>query len=492
MITQANTVPSAPSDNRTMAIIWTVVIAIASVMMVHIKGELVLADPDSQWHVAVGRLMWETGAMPRVDTMSHTYAGQPWIAKEWLSQAILFGVFALAGWPGLLVFSGLCLAACLALIAWRMFKGCPPFITLLILWVAINSLLGIVTARPHVIALPVVALFTIMLLDATERDQSPPWLALPVMTLWANLHAAFTLGFVIAAFLALDALLRAAPERRAKLLLLWAAFGAGLIAAACIHPYGAQSILINIDMARGNESVPLITEWNRHGILDATWFRIVIPAFLVATLAFAGRTNLARLGLGVFFVYLTWRHQRFLMMLAIVAPLITRDSVTAALHALAARLKLFQGLDPLRDPKWRLPATAGCLAGLMALPYLPDGYEPPGNSAPVAAFSATSAEIRALPVYNSYNFGGFLLLNRVPSFIDGRTDQLFTDNFMARLFAYMEAKDQKAFLAFIEGRGARWAIVQKGHKDAELMETAPGWRETYRDKNALVYVRTGG
>jgi hypothetical protein len=483
---------TASPEDRRMALLWTVVVALAAVMMVFVKGELVLADPDTQWHVAVGRLMWETGAMPRVDTMSHTYAGQPWIAKEWLSQAILFAVYAAAGWPGLLAFSGLCLAACLAIIAWRMFKGCPPFITMLILWVVINSLLGIVTARPHVIALPVVALFTVMLLDASERDQTPPWLALPVMVLWANLHAAFTLGFIIAAFIALDALLRAAPERRLRLSMLWAVFGFGLIVAACIHPYGAQSILINIDMARGNESVPLITEWYRHGLFDATWFRIWVPALLVATLAFAGRTGLARLGLGVFLVYLTWRHQRFLMMLAIVAPMITRESVTAALQGIAARLKLFQGLDPLRDAKWRMPAAIGCMAGLMALPYLPDATTPPGTSAPEAALRATPPEVRAQPVYNSYNFGGFLVMHRVPSFIDGRTDQLFTDNFMARLFAYMETKDQKGFLAFIEGRGARWAIVQKGHKDAELMENAPGWRETYQDEHAKVFVKSGG
>jgi hypothetical protein len=486
------TAPALPSSEDTRAALaWAAIAALAAMIMVFLKGPLVLGDPDTQWHIAAGRLMWETGQMPRVDTMSHTYAGQPWIAKEWLGQVLIFGVHAVAGWPGLLVFSAICVAACVAIIARRLLEACPPFLALMVLWVSINSLLGITTTRPHVIALPVMALFTVMLLNAAERDQSPPWLALPVMTLWANIHAAFTLGFVVAAFLALDALLRAAPERRLRLALLWGAFGVGLVAAACVHPYGPQSILINIDMAKGNESIPLITEWYRHEIFGVTWFRIVIPALLVASLAFAGWRNLSRLALGVFMVYLTWRHQRFIMLLAVVAPMITRDAFVAAVRSLAARRNLFQGLDPLRDPSWRAPAAIGCLAAFAALPFVAEKAEPPGMSAPVEALRSVPPDVRATPVYNSYNFGGFLVMQGVPTFIDGRTDQLFTNDFMARMFRYIEAGDRASFMAFVEGRGARWALVQTNQKELPFFESSPDWRETYADEHAKVFVRAG-
>jgi hypothetical protein len=385
----------SPADSRAMAAAWTAVIMAALGLLMFVRGDIALVDPDTQWHIAAGRLMWETGAMPRVDTMSHTYAGQPWIAKEWLSQVILFGAWALGGWLGVFALTTLSVAAGAGIVAWRLFRGLAPFAALMVMWVVINSLLGIAVARPHALALPVMALFTLMLLNAAERDQTPPWLALPLITLWANLHAAFTLGFIVAAFLGLDAILRAAPERRLKLVVQWGLFGLGCLAACCVHPYGAQPLLINFQLASGNESVPLINEWNHHEILGPIGYRIIVPALLVATLALRWRANAARLMLGVFAVYLAWKHQRFIMLLAVVAPMISRDAFAAAMRAAADRFGLFQGADPLRDPKWRAPALIGCLAAFLALPFTIDRPKPPEMIAPMAALNTVPPELRA-------------------------------------------------------------------------------------------------
>src|SRR6516225_9618414 len=45
-----------------------------------------LRDPDVYWHVAVGRVIWQTKAFPRFDQLSYTFNGHVWIAKEWLGQ----------------------------------------------------------------------------------------------------------------------------------------------------------------------------------------------------------------------------------------------------------------------------------------------------------------------------------------------------------------------------------------------------------------------
>ena len=50
-------------------------------------GHRLLNDPDSFWHLVIGRWMVEHVAVPRADMFSFTMAGAPWIAKEWLSQA---------------------------------------------------------------------------------------------------------------------------------------------------------------------------------------------------------------------------------------------------------------------------------------------------------------------------------------------------------------------------------------------------------------------
>ncbi len=480
-----------PPDNG-MSTVWALIIALAAALLVAAKGDLVLGDPDTQWHIASGRLIWETGALPRVDTMSHTHAGQPWIAKEWLSQLLLFAAYALGGWPATFLLTAAAVAAAAWIIARRVLASCPPILTMVILWATITGLLLVAYARPHALALPVMALFTVKLLDAAEGDGTPPWIALPILALWANLHAAFMLGFVIAALLGLDALLRAAPERRARLALLWVLFGLGCLIAVCAHPYGAASLLIAIDLARGNESVPLIKEWDRFDVFSVKGPTLLFPAAMIICLAFAGRTAVARLALGLFLIFLAFKHQRFIMTLAVVAPLISAPAFMNELRRLAARLGLFQDLDPLRSVRWRKPAALATFAGLAAMPIAARGLAPPANIAPEAALASVPAEIRAAPLYNSYDFGGFLVMRGVPTFIDGRTDQLFTQDFTARLARYLKAQDRESFMAFVSGYGARWALVQEGRRDADLFAASPEWRETYRDGEARVYVRSGG
>ena len=63
-------------------------------------SQVFLQDPDTHWHIAVGRWIWESHSVPWTDVFSHTFAGADWIAKEWLSQLIFYGAFAAAGWRG--------------------------------------------------------------------------------------------------------------------------------------------------------------------------------------------------------------------------------------------------------------------------------------------------------------------------------------------------------------------------------------------------------
>ena len=92
---------------------------LALVVGLFARPDKLLADPDTQWHVAVGRWIVAHGAVPWTDLFSHTFAGQPWIAKEWASQVVLFAVHAGAGWWGVAVCAVLVLASTLAVLhAW--------------------------------------------------------------------------------------------------------------------------------------------------------------------------------------------------------------------------------------------------------------------------------------------------------------------------------------------------------------------------------------
>src|SRR6266436_6730064 len=64
-----------------------------------VVGDLLLGDPDTYWHIAVGRWILRTGSFPWVDHMSHTFEGHPWIARDWLSEIIFALAYEGGGWP---------------------------------------------------------------------------------------------------------------------------------------------------------------------------------------------------------------------------------------------------------------------------------------------------------------------------------------------------------------------------------------------------------
>ena len=67
------------------------------------------------------------------------------------------------------------------------------------------------------------------------------------MLMWANLHGGFTLGLVLCAAFALEAVLgaRDAAERR-TLFVAWLKFTVAAVVVACLTPYGPNPMLVTL------------------------------------------------------------------------------------------------------------------------------------------------------------------------------------------------------------------------------------------------------
>src|SRR5262249_57754863 len=81
-----------------------------------------------------------------------------------------------------------------------------------------------ILARPHILALPVMVAWISTLIRAVDTRSPPPWLLLPLMTLWANLHGSFTFGLAMIAPIACDALWRAPSSVRLAIVRQWTFF----------------------------------------------------------------------------------------------------------------------------------------------------------------------------------------------------------------------------------------------------------------------------
>ena len=57
--------------------------------------------------------------------------GAPWITFEWLSEIVYAGVYALAGWPGVLVVAAAAIALAFGLLTFFLQRELSPALTLL-------------------------------------------------------------------------------------------------------------------------------------------------------------------------------------------------------------------------------------------------------------------------------------------------------------------------------------------------------------------------
>ena len=293
-------------------------------------SEKLLRDPDTHWHIAVGRWIWESRSVPWTDVFSHTFAGAPWIAKEWLSQLIFHGAFAAAGWRGVAALTAIVIAASFALLfQWlrcRIHATAALVLTLLAFVLAAVSLL----ARPHVLVFPILILWTGGLVEAAVRG-SPPWRLVPLMMLWANLHGSFTIGFALAGILAVEAMLAVPRQQRPAAALRWSVFLAAVVLAACATPYGYRAMWVTATLFGSGEALPYIIEWQP---LRFDWIGILACGMFISLLlglALRPRENLFRIIVVVLFGYMMLRHQRFLCLFALVAPIVAAGPLARAL-----------------------------------------------------------------------------------------------------------------------------------------------------------------
>lgn len=169
-------------------------------------GTLPLSDNSFFTHLATGRLILESGAVPSTDPYSYSAAGAPWTVQSWLPSVVYAGVERLAGLTGLrLLTLGWFLTATGFL--WALTRDARSAI----LRFAIGAAGMVVAAgtwgeRPYMVGLVCLC----VTLFALERKIAP-WLLLPVGWVWANSHGSFPLGLILCAAVVLGTILDARP-----------------------------------------------------------------------------------------------------------------------------------------------------------------------------------------------------------------------------------------------------------------------------------------
>jgi hypothetical protein len=427
-------------------------------------------DADTYWHIAAGGWMLDHHAVLYRDVFSFTFTGRPWDAHEWLSEILIAGAFRLGGWTGLHLLVAAAIGAAAVIVAGYVRGRVDTVPALLSCALGLACTTSGLLARPHVLALPCLALWTLGLLQAREAQRAPSWWLLAVMTVWANLHGSFAFGLALGTALALEAVL----ENRAALPR-WILFLSASAVAAVLTPQGFNGLIFPIRlMAMG--STGQIGEWAPTDLTTAIPFDVALLTLLFAALTRRLPLHLIRAAIVIGLAYMAIRHQRHQMLFGIVVPMV--------IAPLLARRWATTVQD--KSPLLLAPLGAAMIAILVITRVLVPATRGEDRVTPANALASVSTTLRTQPVLSAYDFGGYLIFEGVRPFIDGRTD-MYGDAFMKNYDAVMKP-DRRALSTTLVHWRIAWTILPPGPA-AAMMDRLPGWHRTYSDRFAVVHIR---
>ena len=424
-------------------------------------------DGDTWWHLAAGAWMLDHGHVLTQDVFSFSVAGRAWNAQEWLSEILMISAFRTAGWSGIHLLFGLAFGGSVAVMAWHVRRRTGGMPALVIILVGISCIMGSMLARPHVLALLPLALWTAELLRAREDRRAPGWWLLAVMLVWTNLHGSFAFGLALTCAFLLEAVLE---DRRA--LRDWSLFLMASVVAAAMNPQFLQGLLFPFELLVMG-SLHQIGEWAPTDVTKFAPFPITLFVLVwlgaMRHLTLSWLRTLILLGL----VFLALSHARHQIIFGLVAPML-----------MASGLNFARDQKPL--PSWLMPAGLALMVAMLAARLWIPTTRHDDKVSPMTALAHVPASLRAQPVLNQYGMGGYLIWSGVKVFIDGRTD-LYGDAFMTD-YDLISRPDRKALEGTLAKYHIAWAINAPGAL-TDMLDTMPGWHRGYSDDIAVVHVK---
>jgi hypothetical protein len=455
-----------------------------------------LIDPDIWWHFRTGQWIFSHGQVPVTDPFSSYGLGKPWVAYSWLFEILVYGLFTKLGLMGILVFTvSMSLLIAVALHGAMRRAGLSFIAEVFSVAVALGAMSSLLSPRPWLFSILFFAVELFILFRVRRTDKIAPLLALPpLFVLWANLHIQFIYGLAVLGLFLLEVLLSQLPSvslypgRRSNLslgrasLLLLTCLVATLITPYHFHLY-----------------TPILEYIGQTGV-----FQVVNE---LLPLSFRDFTDWLVIGLAIVAAFvLGWQRAwlpfptLLLLMGTILAFRARRDVWVLVLAALFIISEF--GRFVSNEPSFgftKLRAICVIVALTVAM-YLIGRHRQISEQQlesvvkrlyPVAAVKFINEQNYSGPLYNHFNWGGYLIwtLPRLSVSMDGRTN-LQGDQRIER--SVKTWSGLRGWESDPELMKARLVIGGTDQALINLMRTDSRFKLVYEDAIAVVFVSPDG
>jgi hypothetical protein len=447
-------------------------------------------DGDLWWHIKIGQGILATHHFPTSESYSFTAAGQHWRAYEWLGEVLLALVYRVGGLRGLgllLIVLGSLLA--MALYNYTSMRCGNPKAGFLATALLINLATSF-NLRPQMLAY----LFLILTLIILERfrmgRRGAIWLLPLLMLVWINTHGLWIIGLgTIGAYLAsgllsirlgsIESQCWSVAERRQ----LTAVFLLSLMA-ILITPYGAGLATYPFQMSSSPVGLANISEWQpmTFFLSGNRLFLGLVLGFLAVQVLVRPKWRLEELGLFLFGTMMAFLHARFLSLFVVFfAPVFV--------------MILAPWLPKYDRAKERYALNAAIILGMVGamvwyFPTSSDYSRIVEKKFPIAAVQYLNTHSVPGPMYNSNEFGGYLLWARGPEhkvFIDGRSEIYEPAGILSDQVALLDLKPGS--LTVLQKYKIQSCLIWRDEALATVLAALPDWQRVYADDTSVLFIR---
>jgi hypothetical protein len=480
-----------------MKLTFNRLVTLITFMAIFAMAARISVDTDTWWHLRAGQWIIENRSPLTVDPYSYTRFGAEWHYPGWLVQISMFWIFKAFGAGGLNMWTAI--MVCLAFFfIWKTTEG--NIFTRAFTMIIAAAATGVYwAARPYLATFVFTAVY-IWLFETLRKNgyqsikKQAIWMSV-LMVIWANSHAGNFTGFLIWGVYFVDGLIQWLSKKAEiqvvrRLILI----GLLLVVCVCINPYGVQILAYPFKTVGISALRDYIQEWqspNFHStsVQPFAWLILLV----LGSVGISGRKMLwSDLFLAGGFAYMGLMAGRNIALFGLAAPMVITRHLAPILDNL---LETKLGVNPARRVT-RLQNTFNwgllvllilALFAKIALVYPASANEKAFQKIfPIAAVDYIQQTKPEGRIFNSYNWGGYLIWNlpEYPVFIDGRTD-LYDDEIIDEWIKVV--KGEHGWEATLDKWHVTFILIEPGTRLTPLLKD--GWNLEYEDAMAQVWVK---
>lgn len=470
-------------------------------MLLFTLATRIQVDTDMWWHLRLGQYITENRYVPLVDQFSHTMPGHERRPSEWSAQIIMYGIWQVAHEFGMALFVAALATAGLAIL-YRSLEG-NTYLRGFALVLCAATAAVFWSARPQMFSFFWSALIVYIVYLYKRRGIDRLWWIPPIMLIWAQQHGGWAIGFIILggtiAGEIINNLLKTRPRtadiitdkivtwQRGRKLVLVTALGVVMIP---LSPAGFRLLVLPLETITITPLQRFIQEWNapdftRPEIWPFLFLMVITTLFIILDWRKLDFTEIIVLGAATFLAIRAGRNIAFYAVVA--TPVLTYHLA----DWMARRGWVLKTVKRPTRTMIRLNViligviALGCVAKMLIVADPEAVDEAKKNVVPVEATEYILANRPPGPMFNSYNFGGYLMFAApdYPVHTDGRTD-LYQDFIYEFIKIWTTSEGWEAALD-----GNNLVLVEPNAPLVAVLREDPDWTLVHEDDLAVVLTR---